>query len=72
MKLMTIGLVLAAVTRCTTEEVVVAPIGQPPQYVCLRQLPLSGACLRSEWRCSAPLQLHSIDGRPRCVMPGGE
>jgi len=46
--------------------------GEPAQYVCVRHLASSGACLRSEWRCTAPLQLRGLDGTPRCVMPGSK
>jgi len=44
--------------------------GQRPQFICLRTLS-NGTCLRSEWRCTAPLQLTwDYDGNPRCVVPG--
>ena len=44
--------------------------GQRAQYVCLRALS-NGTCLRSEWRCTMPLQLTwDYDGNPRCVVPG--
>jgi hypothetical protein len=44
--------------------------GQRAAFVCLRFAP-SGVCLRSEWRCTMPLQLTwDYDGNPRCVVPG--
>lgn len=44
--------------------------GQRAQYICLSTT-RNGTCLRSEWRCTMPLQLTwDYDGNPRCVVPG--
>ena len=69
---------LVSLPGCALWTPPVPPPPEPPmlgsraQFVCLRRSPNS-SCLRSEWRCTAPLMLTFDDPyTPRCVMPGAE
>lgn len=66
-KLMLVALLLPS---CVAPVEPPPPLGEPATYVCLRRH-VSLGCLRSEWRCTAPLEMRAdLDGTPRCVMPG--
>jgi len=63
-------LLLSGCALWIPEEPPPPPPGEPATYVCLRRN-VSLGCLRSEWRCTAPLEMRAgQDGAPRCVMPG--